>query len=138
MTQQLNPYLRFSDGKCREAMSFYQECLGGNLSLTTVKDTPVASQIPQEVQDQVMPASLTSGNLVLLGSDLGCEEGFIKGNTLVLQLECSSEEEIMSLYSKLATGGEATYPVVPSFWGGLYGQVTDRFGISWMLNYQKS
>jgi PhnB protein len=69
---------------------------------------------------------------------MGCEQGIVKGNSFVLELECSSVDEIKGRYSKLAQGGEATYPVAPSFWGGLYGQLTDKFGISWMLNYQKA
>lgn len=93
MTQQ-SPYIRFDDGKSQEAMRFYQECLGGSLSLTEVKETPVAGQMPAELQDRIMHATLKSGNLVLLGSDMSCEEGFIKGNTFVLSLECSCEDEI--------------------------------------------
>ena len=116
---QLSPYLRFDEGKCKEAMRFYQECLGGSLSLTEVRETPVARRMPTELQDHIMHANLTSGNLVLLGSDTSCEEGYIKGNTFVLSLECSSEDEIRNTYSKLANGGSATYPIAPSFWGGL-------------------
>jgi hypothetical protein len=57
---QINPYLRFDGGKCREAMSFYKECLGGNLQVTTLRETPVASQLPKEIQDQVMHANLST------------------------------------------------------------------------------
>jgi PhnB protein len=75
---QINPYLRFS-GNCREAMSFYQECLGGDLTLTTVGETPMAKQMPAEAQKQIMHASLNNGRVVLLGSDRGGPEGLIRG-----------------------------------------------------------
>ncbi|MEJ0101299.1 MAG: hypothetical protein WDO19_01540 [Bacteroidota bacterium] len=38
-------YLTFN-GNCREAMIFYKECLGGELSLTVAGESPVANQVP--------------------------------------------------------------------------------------------
>ncbi|HZW55342.1 MAG TPA: VOC family protein [Nitrososphaerales archaeon] len=134
---QINPYLRF-DAKCREAMRFYQECLGGgDLQLTTVGESAMAKQMPAEMQQQIMHANLTKGRLTLLGSDMVGPEGLVRGNSFVLQVECDSEDEIRTLYSKLSSGGKATYPISPSFWGGLYGQLIDKYGNGWMLNYQK-
>src|SRR5579872_1148074 len=106
----INPYLRFK-GNCREAMTFYREIFGGDLTLTTVKDTPMAKQMPAEIQNSIMHSTLTRGDLTLLGSDMAGPEGVTKGNSVVLQLECMSEEEIRGLYSKLSAGGKATYPV---------------------------
>ena len=131
---QINPYLRFG-GNCREAMSFYQECLGGDLTLTVVGETPMAKQMPAEAQTQIMHATLNNGRVTLLGSDMVGPEGLVRGNALSLQLECDSEKELRELYTKLSSGGKATYPAGPSFWGGVYGQLTDRFGNGWMLNY---
>ncbi|KKW20560.1 MAG: Glyoxalase/bleomycin resistance protein/dioxygenase [Parcubacteria group bacterium GW2011_GWF2_50_9] len=37
------PYLRFNDEKCREAMNLYKKCFGGNLTLQTVGESPMAS-----------------------------------------------------------------------------------------------
>ncbi len=85
-----------------------------------------------------MHASLTNGDLTLLGSDMAGPEGITKGNTIILQLECAGEEELNRFYSKLSAGGKATYPPAPSFWGAVYGQLTDKFGNDWMLNYSKS
>ena len=50
---QLNPYLTFN-GNCRQAMEFYKACLGGELSLTTVGDSPMKDQMPAEAQNAVM------------------------------------------------------------------------------------
>ena len=38
----LHPYLGFS-GQAREALAFYQSCLGGTLDLMTVAESPVAA-----------------------------------------------------------------------------------------------
>ena len=51
-------------------------------------------------------------------------------------INCSTEEEIRSIYEKLSIGGEIIYALDTSFWGALYGELTDKFGNNWMLNYQ--
>lgn len=134
---QINPYLRF-DGKCGEAMTFYQHCLGGGLSLTTVAESPMAKQMPAELQQQIMHSNLNRGNMTLQGSDMVGPEGLTKGNSFALTLECETEEELRSTFSKLSEGGgKILFPISPSFWGGLYGQLIDRYGNAWMVNFQK-
>jgi PhnB protein len=120
-------------------MEFYRQSLGGDLTVTTVGETPMAKQMPPEMQQKVMHANLTSGKIVLLGSDMVGPEGLQNGNSFVLQLECDSEQQLRSLFSKLtADGGKTLYPPSPSFWGGIYGQLVDKFGNPWMLNYSAS
>ena len=65
---QLNPYLTF-DGNCREAMTFYQECLGGELSIQSVGETAVSNDFAAGDQNKVMHAYLGSNGVVLMGSD---------------------------------------------------------------------
>ncbi|MFL5809928.1 MAG: VOC family protein, partial [Flavisolibacter sp.] len=90
---QINAYLNFN-GNCREAMSFYKDCLGGELMLQTVGDTPKEVQCPTAMKHQIMHSSLTKGQMLLMGSDMVGAEGFIKGNTMALSINCSSEDEI--------------------------------------------
>src|SRR5258708_11227963 len=91
---QLNPYLRFN-GKAKEAFAFYKDCLGGEVTLTTIGETPMAEYMPDK-KDNIFHAQLESGNVVLLGSDLVGSEGIIKGNTMVLT---RSEEHTSELQS---------------------------------------
>ena len=128
--------MRFN-GKCREAMEYYKQCLGGDLIITKVGETTLAKQMPPEMQEKVIHAKLTNEKSVLLGSDMVGPEGLVKGNSHLLQLECDSEIALRPIYSKLsADGGKVLYPPSPSFWGTLYGQLIDKFGNSWMLNCQ--
>ncbi len=134
---ELNPYLRFG-GNCRQAMTFYKDVFGGELTMQTVGESPVAKTMPAATHKDIMHATLKKGGVVLLGSDMVGEEGVKKGNAIVLALECSSEEEIKSLFAKLSSGGEVTYPLKTEFWGGTFGQLTDKFGVDWMLNFDKN
>ncbi|PTA67420.1 VOC family protein [Deinococcus arcticus] len=129
---QLQPYLGFN-GKCQEAMTFYQACLGGTLDLMTVAQSPVAAQLPAEMQERVLHGSLVSGDLTLLASDMSQDIG--RSQSVSLMVQCGSAEEAHATFAKLAEGGgTVTQPLGLSFWGSTFGHLTDRYGIHWLLN----
>jgi PhnB protein len=131
---QLNSYLTFN-GNCREAMTFYQKCLGGELSFQTIDASPLSENMPKKMRDCILHSTLTNGSLLLMGSDMVLENGLIKGNAVSLSLNCSSEIEIRNCYNDLSSGGQAIYPIEDTFWGELFGELTDKFGNYWLLNY---
>jgi PhnB protein len=132
----INSYLTFS-GNCREAMTFYKDCLGGELSVQTIGQSPLSSKMPQQMKDCILHASLTRDSLVLMGSDMVPDAGLVKGNAVSLILQCNSEEEIRHTYSALASNGKATHPLETTFWGALFGGLTDKYGNHWLLNYER-
>jgi PhnB protein len=134
---QINSYLTFS-GNCRAAMTFYKDCLGGELNFQTIGESPMADKLPEQMKNCILHSTLIKGNLVLMGSDMVPESGLIKGNAVSLSLNCSSEDEIKKCYEKLSLGGEATHPLENTFWGALFGDLTDKFGNHWLLNYEKN
>ena len=66
------------------------------------------------------------------------EKGLIKGNSVSLMLNCSSEDEIKTLYARLSAEGEATHPLENTFWGALFGGFTDKFGNHWLLHFDRN
>lgn len=133
----INVYLTFN-GNCREAMSFYKACLGGELTLQTIGETPLAKKMPKKMKDCILHATLIKDQLVLMGSDIASDRGLVNGNTVSLMLNCSSEDEIKSYYEVLAKGGKATYPPEITFWGAIIGNLTDKFGNNWLLHFDAS
>ncbi len=129
---QINVYLNF-DGKCAEAMKFYQSCLGGELFLQTVKASPMADQWPAHKQDHILHSSLTNGSLLLLASDMGADpSGMI--NNVSISLTCNTPEEMVAAFEKLSAGGEPLRPV-HDFFGGKIGVLRDKYGFNWLLYY---
>jgi PhnB protein len=126
------------NGNCRDAMTFYQECLGGELFLQTIGESPMADQMPPQMKDCILHATLTKGVLIIMASDMVSEQGLTQGNNVSLMLNCSSEEEISTFYQKLSDGGDARHPLENTFWGALFGGLTDKFGILWLLNFDKT
>ena len=133
---QLNPYLNF-DSNCREAMNFYKDCLGGELVLQTVGEMPaMAAQMPPEFKDSVLHSTLTTGTMTIMGSDL-CREKRTEGNTVHLCINCDTEEELNSFFTKLSAGGKIIEPLADTPWGAIYGALTDKYNKHWMFNFQK-
>ncbi len=132
---QLNPYLNF-DNNCREAMNFYKDCLGGTLFLQTVGESPeMAAQMPPQMKESILHSSLTSGDVVIMASDLN-RENPIDGNTVQLCINCNSEKELNTFFSKLSAGGKVTEPIADMPWGAKYGSAIDKYGKHWLFNFQ--
>ena len=136
--KQINVYLGFN-GRCREAMTFYKECLGGGeLNLQTVGESPVADQMPPNFnKDQILHSTLVKDGVTIMGSDMSRGKS-IDGNTVGICMHCSSAEEIQSVFSKLSEGGIIDDPLSEKFWGDTFGAFTDKYGKPWMFNYSKA
>ena len=136
MEMQIQSYLTFN-GNCREAMNFYKQCLGGELWFQTVGESPLSEHMPPQMKDSILHATLTKGSMVLMGSDMVPQSGLIKGNAVSMSLTCTSEEELRTTYASLAEGGSIDHPIEVSFWGALFGDLTDRYGNHWLLVFNK-
>jgi PhnB protein len=133
----INAYLTFN-GSCREAMTFYKECLGGELNMQAVQDSPMAAQMPAAAQQKILHASLVCNGIELLATDMIGPAGYTNGNNIALCLNCGSENDVRTFFKNLSVGGNITHPLEDTFWSALFGMLTDKFGINWMFNYDKN
>lgn len=134
MTQAI-AYLSF-DGKCAEAMRFYEQALHGKLEvLMSGADSPMAAQIPREFADRILHARLAlPGGGLLYGGDAPAHiphEG-IKGVSITIDYPTVAEGE--QVFAALSGGGKVTMPIGPTFWAKRFGMVTDRYGVPWIVN----
>jgi PhnB protein len=113
-------------------MEFYKTCLGGELKVMTVGESPMAAKMPKNQHKLVLHANLEAGPVNLMASDMLGPERAKKGNMVSLSLSCSNQQEIETLFAKLSEGGKIGHPLSDEFFGTI-GDVTDRFGTSWML-----
>ena len=126
----LNPYLNFY-GRCSEAMNFYKEIFGGELSIQLVGDSPAKDHMPENTYNQVMHSHLKSGRIEIMGSDMSMIKP-VEGTTVAMALICESEDEINSLFTKLSEGGKIEQPLTKAFFGW-FGSLEDKFGKHWMF-----
>jgi PhnB protein len=130
----LNPYLNF-DGTCAEAMTFYHQCLGGELSLQTAAQSGAAEHIAPQYLEHIIHADLAGEGWALMASDTLGQSTLVQGNNNYISFQCDSVEEIDRLFAALSDGGQITMPLGDTFWNARFGMFVDRFGICWMLNH---
>lgn len=128
----ITPYLTFN-GNAHQAMTFYKEVLGGDLNLMTFGNSPM--EVPVDAKDRIMHATLSNGTFTLMASDTMPNDTVTNGNSVSLSINCGSLEEIDRFYNSLSDGGQITMPLQDTFWGARFAMLTDKFGISWMFNY---
>ncbi|OLE17233.1 MAG: hypothetical protein AUG08_05855 [Acidobacteria bacterium 13_1_20CM_2_55_15] len=128
-------YLNFN-GNCREAMKFYQRCLGGELSIMPFSEAP--GDFPKEAKDRVMHARVTKdGTTLLMASDTMPGSNFVQGTNFSISIDCQSAEETDRLFNAFSENGKITMPLQDAFWGARFGILRDQFGINWMFNFEK-
>lgn len=137
MSTLLTAYLNFN-GRCREAMTFYQQCLGGELTIQKIGESAFAVQMPSEAGVNILHSSLIKDGIVLMmGSDM-IGESLRQGNSIALCLKCSTDEEMNRFFTNLSAGGQVKMPLHQGFWGATYGELTDKFGIPWTFIHTKN
>lgn len=128
-------YLTFN-GQCRKAMTFYHQCLGGEIQIQSFEES--GQPIDAEFKHWIMHANIHSNGLVLMASDnMPGTPDVVFGNNFSLSIDCANEEEQSRLFNALAEGGKITMPLQDTFWGARFGMLDDQFGIAWMFNYDK-
>lgn len=131
----LSPYINFA-GKTQEALEFYKSIFGGDTEIMLAKDGPMASQTPDDKQNDVFHSFYRTDHFTLMASDMMSDEADRQvGNVIALAFMNDSAEQLKEWFDKLADGGTVVWPIRESEWGDTYGQVTDKFGITWMLDY---
>ncbi|MCR2805245.1 VOC family protein [Paenibacillus soyae] len=121
-------YIMSEDAKAQA--EFYVQTFGGEiLSVMTHGQLPGARE---ELKDKVVNLSLIAAGVHFMMSD-SVFEPVVRGNAINLSLEFETEAEAREAFHKLAAGGNVICQLEPAFWGSLYGQLEDKFGVRWMI-----
>jgi len=136
----INPYLTF-DGTCDAAFEHYKSVFGGEFTMKMrMKDSPDADKLPAGAGEMIMHVGLPiGGGTVLMGSDAveGCGPPLIVGTNFSVAVSPDNEADTRKIFDGLAAGGTVAMPLQKVFWGELFGMLVDKFGIQWMVNYDK-
>lgn len=136
MASRLNPYIQF-DGSAREALEFYKEVFGGDLTTSTFKEFG-AGHGPDD-DDKLMHGQLESpSGFTLMAADTPQGMTYNPGENIAVSLSGDDGDDLRGYYSKISDGGKVTVPLEKQMWGDEFGMVTDRFGINWMFNISGS
>ncbi len=136
MPTTLNPYLNFRD-QTRQAMEFYKSVFGGKLTLNTFQDYH-ASPDPSE-DAKIMHSVLEAGNgITFMAADTPNSMEYRAGGNFSLSLSGEDEAELKGYFERLSEGGSVRMPLAKAAWGDTFGMVTDKFGVTWLVNISAS
>jgi PhnB protein len=136
MGSKLNPYLNF-DGNGREAIEFYRDVFGGELTTSSYAEGGMADN-PADA-DRLMHGQLeTPAGFTLMAADGPSGEQADAPGAFSISLSGDDEAELRGYWDKLAEGGTITMPLEKAPWGDSFGMLKDRFGTPWMVNISGS
>jgi PhnB protein len=129
----LNPYISFRS-TAREAMEFYQSVFGGELTFSTFADVEMPG-IDDDEKNLIMHGQLEApGGMTLMGADTPGSMELSEGSSITISLSGDDEVELRGYWDKLSDGGEVAMPLEVAPWGDAFGQLVDKYGVSWMVN----
>lgn len=132
MTSRLNPYLGFR-ADARQAMEFYQSVFGGELHLGTFAEMH-ADTDPADA-DKIMHGQLETPNgYLIMGSDTPSSMQHPATSNISVSLSGDDTEDLRRFFAGLSEGGTVIEPLTKAPWGDEFGMVTDRFGVTWLVN----
>jgi PhnB protein len=132
----LNPYLNFR-GEAREALDFYHSVFGGDLTVSSFSDLGM-EELPESERDLVMHGQLeTPAGFTLMAADTPGHMEYARGtNQFGISLSGPSDDDaqLRGYWQKLGEGGTIIEPLATAPWGASFGMLTDKFGVSWLVN----
>lgn len=126
------PYIHFQ-GNAREALTFYGEVFGCSVQLHTFAEFN-RSDGPS---DAIAHGYLV-GPVELFGSDVSGDERPVRVEGMMLSLLGTAAPSVLTQwFSKLSEGGEVVDFLQVRSWGASDGQVVDRYGLHWLIGFEK-
>lgn len=135
----MTPYLNLP-GNAEEALNFYKTIFGGTTEIIRWSEMPPNPKMPIDDgwRDKIMHSSLSiKDGLQIYLSDSWIDKE-PSNNSVFLHLVFDSEDELKKVYDVLVVGGSVNMPVEKTFWGSIYGDLVDKFGTGWGLEYNSS
>ncbi len=139
---QINPYIHFN-GNAEEAFTFYKSVFGGEFAMVTrykdmsMPDSPFGEHEAEKIMHIALPIGKHS---VLMGSDtpefMGRHNE--QENRSKISISAANKEEADQLFNGLSAGGTVEMPIADSPWGSYFAMFRDKYGIEWMVDYNKN
>jgi PhnB protein len=123
-----------SRGKAREILDFYSKAFDGDVVIATYTDIHAVEDPSQA--DQVAWGQVTAPNgFRVMAYDVQPAKKFNAGeNAYYLALRGDDPDEIQHMWDGLTDGATVLTPLAPAPFAPLYGMLTDRYGVTWIVD----
>lgn len=130
-TQKIVPHLWFDD-QAEEAATFYTSLFAESSIGTITHYTKEGFEFHGRLEGSVMTVEFELSGYQFVGLNGGPHFQFTPAISFFVV--CETEEEIDTLWQKLADGGSVLMPLDKYEWSERYGWLEDRYGLSWQLS----
>ncbi|KIQ81027.1 MULTISPECIES: VOC family protein [Bacillus] len=126
--QKITTFLMF-EGKAEEAMNFY----------TSLFDqSEIVSISRYDENGPGKEGTVIHATFTLNGQEFMCIDSYVNHNftftpAMSLYVTCETEEEIETVFHKLAQGGAILMPLGSYPFSKKFGWLNDKYGVSWQL-----
>lgn len=133
MSLQTTAHINFR-GEARAALEFYREVFGGDVMIATYADIHAVEDLKQADQVAWGQVAAPSGFRVM-AYDVQTSKAFNPGeNAFYIALRGTDADEVQACWDALADGATIATQVGPAPFAPLYGMLTDRFGVTWIVD----
>jgi PhnB protein len=132
MSITVTPHLNFR-GSAREALEFYRSVFGGELTTISYADT--GNLDPETANHVVWGQVEAPDGFRIMAYDVYPHLPLDRGHDpFFVSVRGTDPDALRAYWDALVDGATVTQPIGPSQWAPLAGQLTDRFGITWVLD----
>jgi PhnB protein len=131
------PFVSFP-GCAEEALNFYKTAFGGDIACLDRYDNAPGDDIPPESRNKIAHARFVIDGDARFDVDDCLEPLSTRQDTIPrfsILLLTKSEAQGRDFHVKLSEGGQVIRPMEKVYWNAIYGQVIDRFGVRWDINF---
>jgi len=120
-------------GNCEEAFRFYEQHLGGEITMLMRRtELPDPNEPWPDWENSIQYASMNLGETQLTASDVPPKH-FQPMRSVYLTLTVDGAAEAERIWALLSEGGQVFMAMGETFFATRFGQLRDKFGISWMI-----
>ena len=121
-------------GQARAALTFYQSVFGGDVAVITYQDAGNVQE-PIEAEQVMWGQVAAAGGFCVMAYDVPSRLAWNPGeNSFFVSVRGDAAEEITGYWKNLSEGATIRQPLEPAQWAPLYGMLTDKFGVTWVLD----
>jgi PhnB protein len=133
-SMKMSVHLNFN-GNCKEAFALYGKVFGVDKPFSmTYGEAPQGVPVPEGWSNKVMHTSIPLGSGQLMGCDAPPDRSKPMAGFQV-SVEMKDQAEVQRIYDALKDeGGAVVMPLQKTFWSPLFGMLTDKFGVNWMVS----
>lgn len=125
-------------GHARAALDLYRRVFGGEVVVVTHAQAYGTTE-PDELDLVSWGQVVSPSGFRVMAFDVPPAQAYAPGtSSFFVSVRGTDADEVRGYWDGLAQGATVVIPLAPSPWAPLYGMLTDRFGVTWVLDVEAS